>query len=314
MKTFTRSLLLALGAVCSLSSGWAQTYQITDIGLLNGAPTFATAINDNGVVCGYAVPDASSARAWIYDNATLAELPGLGGSDARAMAVGADGRVYGTATDGAGLPHAVRWVNGAVADLGPASGTEGWVVQGVNGSGLIAGHTGTAAVPSRAFTLSPFTAIASLVGATAPATNAAYDINDAGAVVGTSSWVGGGTRAFRTAGGVAVSLGTLGANDSTALSINTAGDVAGYSVNVSNATRAFIFTDGGGMRDLGVFAGHVESRAFAVNDSGLVVGISEDALGNGRAFLWNGSGALLDLTTLIPPNSGFCAERSAGHQ
>lgn len=286
----------------------AQTYQITGIGLLDGAPTCATAINDDGIVCGYALPDASTAKAWVFEDSTLTELTGLGGADTRAMTVAADGRVYGYATDGAGLAHAVRWENGVITDLGPASGTDAWFAQGVNASGDIAGHTGTAAAPGSAFSLSlsSFTALPPLAGATAPATNAAYDINDAGAVVGVSSWVGGGTRAFRTDGsGAPVSLGTLGANDSTAMSINTAGDVAGYSVNAGNATRAFIFTDGGGLRDLGVLAGHVESRAFSINDAGLVAGTSEDAAGNARAFLWNGSGALLDLNPLIPPNSGF---------
>ncbi len=306
MKTLLISAFLAIIAAASSLHG--QTYQVTDLGLLSGAPTFATAINDNGIVCGYAQPTPTTAKAWIFANNQMTELPGLGGSEARALAVGADGRIYGFATDAAGLAHAMRWENGVGTDLGPASGTEGWYPQAVNASGLIAGHIGTATAPTSAFSLSSgtFAALPTLAGATPPATSAAYDLNDSGQIVGVSSWVGGGTRAFRTgASGGPVSLGTLGANDSTAMSINAAGDVVGYSVNGSNQTHAFIFTDGGGLRDLGVLTGHLESRAYAMNDPGLVVGASEDPAGSGRAFLWNGSGALLDLNPLIPPNSGF---------
>ena len=307
MKTSRSALHAVFAAFAFASSAIAQTYQVTDIGLLNGAPTYATAISDNGVVCGYALPTASTAKAWVFYNNALTELPGLGGSDTRAMAVAMDGKIYGSSANAGGLIHAVRWENGVIADLGPAGGLDGWFPQAVNAGGVIAGHTGTASAPVSAFTMgASFASIPPLTGATPPVTNAAFDINDAGAVVGVSSWVGGGTRAFRNnAGGSAVSLGTLGANDSTALGINTAGDVVGYSVNASNQTRAFLFTDSGGMRDLGVLAGCVESRADAVNDTGLVVGSCDDASGNSRAFLWNASGAVLDLNPLIPPNGGW---------
>lgn len=69
MKRKLLSALLTLLA-CTVTLT-AQTYQITDIGLLNGAPTYATAINDDGIVCGYAPPDASTAKAWVFDNHSL---------------------------------------------------------------------------------------------------------------------------------------------------------------------------------------------------------------------------------------------------
>ncbi len=306
------AVLLFLRCVGAAS---AQTYQVSDLGLLNGSPTYATAINDNGVVCGYAQIDANTTKAWVSASPAIGmvQLLDLGGNDTRALAVGADGAVYGYGTDAGGVAHALMWPSSAVmVDLGAASATEGMIAQAVNAAGAIVGNTGTAATPVSAFKLSPaFTAIAPLAGATPPAASAAFGINDAGQIVGVSSWAGGGTRAFRTdAGGVAASLGTLGANDSTATAVNAVGDVVGYSVNAANATHAFIFTDGGGLRDLGVLTGHVESRASAVNDTGLVIGTSEDAAGNARAFLWNGSGALLDLNPLIAPNSGWVLQEA----
>ena len=83
----TRPLLAVAFAAISIALAAvarAQTYQVTDLGALNGAPTFATAINDDGVVCGYAQPDANTARAWVFASNTLSELPGLGGAETRA--------------------------------------------------------------------------------------------------------------------------------------------------------------------------------------------------------------------------------------
>ncbi len=295
--------LFALGLFAS-----AQTYQITDLGALAGAPTYATAINDNGVACGYAQPDANTTRAWVFASNALTELPGLGGSETRAVAVGMDGKVYGYCTDAAGLAHAVRWENGVLTDLGPASGADGWLPQSVNAAGVIAGHTGSLATPALGFKLdgATFTPLGTLPGATPPATSAAYDLNDAGTMVGVASWVGAGTRAFRTdAAGALVSIGTLGANDSFAAAIDTAGNVAGYSVNAANELHAFYFTDAAGMKDLGVLSGGHESRAFGLNDSGYVVGMAENSAGESRAILWPGSGAFRDLNEVIPPTSGW---------
>ena len=78
LHSLTRALAAALLFLASFAR--AQTYQVTDIGLLDGAPTYATAINDDGIVCGYALPDAATAKAWVFDNSTLTALPGLGGS------------------------------------------------------------------------------------------------------------------------------------------------------------------------------------------------------------------------------------------
>ena len=158
----------------------------------------------------------------------------------------------------------------------------------------------------------PKTTLPALAGAPVPATSAAYDINDAGRVAGVGGWIYGGTRAFRTdAGGALVSLGTLGANDSTATAINTGGQVVGFSTAVNNETHAFIFNDGPGLTDLGVLPGGDDSRAWGMTDAGDAVGTADIvAPAQQRAVLWLAGGGLKDLNNLIPLNSGWVLEEA----
>ena len=302
MKSLSFLFLLALAVAAP-----AQTFTVTDLGALNGSPTYATAINDHGVISGFSQPTLASARAWIWKNGTgFTDVGSLGGSDNRGLAVGVDDRLYGYLSDAAELQHGFVWDGATLSDLGYLATGDAVLPQAVNAGGVITGYTNTAGTTlGFKITSGVMSALGTLPGADVPATSAAYDINDAGQIVGVASWIGGGTRAFRTdVSGALVSLGTLGANDSFATAINSAGQVAGYSTNASNVMHAFFYADGAGMRDLGVLPGGAESRAYGMDDSGSVVGASSDAAGNSRAFLWM-PGAMRDLNDLIPPNSGW---------
>ena len=302
MKTICSLLLCAFAGMLH-----AQTYTITDLGPLAGAPTYAMAINENGVIAGYAQPDGSSARAWIWKNGVgLTDVGSFGGLDNRGLFVGPDDRLYGTSQDGSGVTRGFVWNGVTLADLGSIAPGDPVFPQGVNASGTIAGYTTTGG-NTFAFRLSggTMTALGTLPGAPMPASSSAYDINDAGQIVGVASWNLGGTRAFRTdAGGMLVSLGTLGANDSFAYAISAGGDVVGDSVTGANATHAFLFTDAGGMKDLGVLTGGTESHAYGINDMGDIVGSASDSVGNMRAILWRSGSGMRDINDLIPPNSG----------
>ena len=314
MKTFLRFFVASAAILSALAfSARAQTYQITDLGPLNSAPTFATAISENGVIVGYSQMSETAARAWVWRYGIgMTDLGSFGGADSRAFAVGLDGRVYGYAQDAGGAQRGFVWENGVLADVGSLAPGDVVNVEAVNASGVLAGAT-TSGGGQLGFTLSggTMTALPALAGAPVPANAAAYDINDAGRVAGVSGWIYGGTRAFRTeAGGVLVSLGTLGANDSTATAINAGGQVVGYSTAANNDTHAFIFNDGTGMTDLGLLAGGHDARAWGIDDAGDAVGTAENSAGQARAALWMAGGTIQDLNDTIPINSGWLLEEA----
>ncbi len=315
MKTHLRSLVASAAMLSALAlSVRAQTYQITDLGPLAGAPTYATAISESGVIAGYSQTSETAARAWVWrDGLGMTNLGSFGGADNRALAVGFDGKVYGYSQDAGGVPRGFVWENGTLTDIGSLVAGDAVHVEAVNAGGVLAGAT-TSGGANFGFTASggALTALPMLAGTPVPSNTAAYDLNDAGRVVGVSGWIYGGTRAFRTdAGGALVSLGTLGANDSTATAINAGGQVVGFSTAANNEVHAFIFNDGTGMTDLGLLPGGDDARAWGMNDAGDAVGTADIvATGKQRATLWLAGSGIRDLNDLIPNNSGWALEEA----
>jgi probable HAF family extracellular repeat protein len=102
-------------------------------------------------------------------------------------------------------------------------------------------------------------------------------------------------------GGAKIDLGTLGGTSSVPREINNLGQVVGYSSTAtSTLQRPFFWSDGTGMRDLGILlptpATSHNASASAINDSGQVVGEYYPAYAH--AFLWKEGQATRDLGTL----------------
>jgi probable HAF family extracellular repeat protein len=104
-------------------------------------------------------------------------------------------------------------------------------------------------------------------------------------------------------------LGTFGGNTSQAEGINERGEVVGMAQNRWGRQRAFLWTESGGLRNLGVLGESHNSAAQDINESGQVVGSSQDpqiGRDSQRAFLWTSHRGMIDLGTL-PGVSGSSA-------
>jgi len=205
----------------------------------------ATALNNDGVMVGYALNSSGVYRAVRWDDPVteFTDLESLAGQSA-----GNTSYAYG-----------------------------------INSAGYTVGSSITSSGQTHAFLTDPNQTIASaddLGTFTGGTSSVAYAINDFGEVVGRARRSDGLYRAFVTASFSTISdsgdLGTLGGNYSAAYAINNVGQVAGISTSSSSVYHAFLYQSGLGMVDLNnVIApgsGWVLTGAEAINDRGKVVG------------------------------------------
>src|SRR6185436_1582140 len=140
---------------------------------------------------------------------------------------------------------------------------------GINESGDIAGASRNGSsflVPPSAFLSKPGQPLMEVF-----ASGTGTYLNEVGQVVGYSS----NNHAFRTTPGQPAQVfGPLGSHDlSFAWGINTAGDVVGEAVaalSVHYEPVPFLYTDAGGMQEIGNFGGY--AAAVSINDARQVVG------------------------------------------
>jgi probable HAF family extracellular repeat protein len=139
------------------------------------------------------------------------------------------------------------------------------------------------------------TTISTIPGLDGSAGDVAYDINDAGLVVGTSFLTNGESRSWTNDGTDTVELPSFGGDYENATKINNAGLIAGSARDSNGAMHLVTWVDGV-VADVGG-AAFSSANATDMNEAGHVLGSVTSPPNTNRAILWDGSTAL-DLGTL----------------
>jgi probable HAF family extracellular repeat protein len=204
-----------------------------DLGTLGGRHSTGHAINDGGMVVGYAEFDSSDNRhAFAYLHGAMTDLGTLGGNFSSANAVNNQGVIVGestVSTDPLSDSHAFLFKNGVMSDLGSLGGTLASALL-INEAGLVAGHATLADGSYHLFVYenSTLTDIGSLGGNFATV----YGINNQGTIVGIAEPVGSSMVAVLYAEGQLVTVDSLidpalGWQITFARSINDRGQIIG---------------------------------------------------------------------------------------
>jgi len=268
-----------LVALASSAAAAAPRYNIVTLDVLpGGVDSYATGINEQGVVVGYSILDRS----------------------------GNVGRARPVMWDASGQP----------TELWPLEGpfTPGGIPLGINSAGQVVGRYGVGSgvlspsggVPDgRAFIWDATNGRQDL-GSLGGNRIEAVAINELGQVAGTSSHAGLPGDPFveepfiwDPAAGMQ-GLGSLGGIVGRAAAINNLGQVAGTSWLADFSERPFLWDSVNGMQNLGTLGGNF-GRAFGMSDAADVVGYSQISSGFAGAFLHTGDGAIRSLTSINTP-------------
>lgn len=310
--TVTVILFLALSGDPSRATA-PQAYDLTDLGTLGGAVSYAYDLNDAAQVVGYSTTGFQT-RAFLWQNGQMTNLGALYSNFSAAYAVNGLGHAVGNSAQSNGNPRAAMWRDGKIIDLTPdvAVYESSWA-SGINDAGKWIGSVQLEEMPpwhgfvAQGFTRTPLGHLGG--GSSFPS-----DINGAGQVAGSSytmvvSEVEQIEHAFLWENGVLTDLGVL-PNDveSTAAAINSAGVVVGSSSRTNTVTfqeshRPFIYENGS---MIAIPAPSADAQAADINDSGVVVGTMKASGGLSQNHAWiYADGVVTNLNSLIPAGSGL---------
>lgn len=312
---------------------------LTDLGSLPGNDgnnsSWATAINDNGLIAGLSEdgsidPDTGYPvnHPVVWDRGRLIDLGTFGGAQSAAAAVNDRGQVVGWALNTTEDPfstafemvgyagiwpvttqvHAFVWENGVKRDLGTLGGPDA-LAYAINQRGQIAGQSYTSYTPNAGTgmpTMDPFlwekgklTDLGTLGGTIG---NAIW-LNNRGQVTGSSNVAGDQvSHGFLWEGGVMKDLPPFtGGSYSYGLWINEAGDVVGGAAIAGDEQVHASLWRHEKTIDLGTVGQDPCSEAWGINEGRQIVGVSFRCwnLLAGHAFLWENGGPMVDLNALV---------------
>lgn len=305
----------------------AQTYTITDIGVLKGDNESSgfwinnlgevVGCSDTQTVQGYpctGLVAGQHAFSWTKSGG-IKDLGTLSGATVSgAIGLNDSGTVVGY-SNVKGQPAtnfvAVQWsTTGAITNLGTLWGGSSSAAFEINSAGVVAGDSflSSGVVNATSWTSKKIKNLGALSKAIF---TAGLDINDNGYIVGESVFGYGPpftSHGFLWNGSTMTDLGTLtGGVTSVANSINTSGVIVGQSDGTSTGGHwhAVLWNTSDKIQDLGVLPGGTYSIAFGVNDSSVVVGYGNLSNNAARAMVWTSTGGMKDLNSLIPAGSGW---------
>jgi len=315
-------------------------YTVTDLGTLGGTFSFATGINNNGLVDGFSnLQGDVDQHAFFWRDGVMTDLGTFGGPNSGVGFWGRRpnerGQVAGAAQTSDPDPlgedfcasdnnffseppapfvcHPFVWQDGVLNPLPTLEGNG--VASQINNSGLVAGGVdskpdcppGTPHPRPIMWKDGVLHELPLLAGTLYGGPNA---LNDKGQAVGVlvSDCAASVANAAVWEHGSVTYLGSLGGTAfDEAVDINNNGKVVGFSSLPGNTVfHAFSWTKNRGMHDLGTLPGDLSSIAAGVNGRGQIVGFSCTDAGcvNPRAVLFQ-NGVMTDLNSLVSGSSLF---------
>ena len=308
-------LLSFLGAPLHAAS--AQSYHLTDLGILDGySASFGYGVSDSGGYVSGWLEGSGGTRAFRWSSSSGIEvLPiGAGMTGSRAFGVNDRGVVAGESVLSASQREATLWdpLSGRLG-LGtlpnPSNPNRSSVAFGVNNAGLAVGWS-DAEEGTRAFlwtTGGGMTSVGALPGGSQ---SRAYAVNAGGDIVGWGTSPAG-DRGFIASPGI-VPVGALsGAAGSRtrAFGVSNNGWVTGDASDPGFGEVAFVWSAATSTISLGLLPGSLRSFGADVNSTGTVVGWNDGGSLGEEAFLWTAADGMLRLNELLVGVSGWDVQR-----
>jgi probable HAF family extracellular repeat protein len=292
-----------------------QNELVTELGL-NGPTSVAYGINNAGQVVGsmdfllYPDNDLFVSHATVWNGGIPTDLGGLPNGTSVAYGINDIGQITGAFTIwGQSINRAVLWNEGTANLLNSppdkASSFPASYAKAINIFGQVAGFIDDMRVDRIGYAGIIWNSTGStLLGTLGGTSSAAYDINNAGQIVGFANLPNAGyhlgepMHATLWQGSTVIDLGTLGGSNSRANAINDAGAIVGYAnlpfarFDIGEPMHAAMW-NGTTLTDLNTLldttvqnAGWVLTEANDINDNGWIVGAAHNYLtGENHAFL-----------------------------